>query len=77
MCVDSAVKPDDLQGPPVGLWPCHQQGGNQVFSLLPPLYFLLLSALENAKKTSLSVLHRNKILTFLVEFLGLSEDLWF
>lgn len=36
MCVDSAVKPDDLQGPPVGLWPCHQQGGNQVLSLLPP-----------------------------------------
>lgn len=32
MCVDSAVKPDDMQGP-VGLWPCHQQGGNQV--LLP------------------------------------------
>ena len=30
MCVDSAVKPDDLQGP-VGLWPCHNQGGNQVF----------------------------------------------
>lgn len=30
MCVDSAVKPDDMQGPPVGLWPCHQQGGNQV-----------------------------------------------
>jgi hypothetical protein len=29
MCVDSAVKPDDLQGP-VGLWPCHRQMGNQV-----------------------------------------------
>lgn len=29
MCIDSAVKPDDLQGP-VGLWPCHSSGGNQV-----------------------------------------------
>lgn len=32
MCVDSAVKPDDLQGP-VGLWPCHNQGGNQVLQI--------------------------------------------
>lgn len=32
MCVDSPVRPDDMQGPPVGLWPCHLQGGNQVFS---------------------------------------------
>lgn len=28
MCVDSAVKPDE-QGP-VSVWPCHNQGGNQV-----------------------------------------------
>lgn len=41
MCVDSAVRPDDLQGPPVGLWPCHQQGGNQVYTLFR-LYFLTL-----------------------------------
>jgi hypothetical protein len=37
MCVDSAVKPDDLQGP-VGLWPCHNQGGNQVLSILALYY---------------------------------------
>lgn len=30
MCVDSPVKPDDMQGPPVGVWPCHNSGGNQV-----------------------------------------------
>ena len=61
MCVDSAVRPDDLQGPPVGLWPCHQQGGNQVFSLLPAIFFLL-SLLENAKqKSSLSVMHSCKV----------------
>lgn len=28
-CVDSAAKPDDNHKP-VGLWPCHGQGGNQV-----------------------------------------------
>lgn len=33
MCVDSAVRPDDMQGP-VGLWPCHNQGGNQVLNSL-------------------------------------------
>ncbi|KAG8222621.1 hypothetical protein J437_LFUL002614, partial [Ladona fulva] len=27
-CVDSPNKPDDLEQP-VGLWPCHKQGGNQ------------------------------------------------
>lgn len=29
MCIDSACKPDDMHKP-VGLWPCHGQGGNQV-----------------------------------------------
>lgn len=28
-CIDSACKPEDLHKP-VGLWPCHKQGGNQV-----------------------------------------------
>lgn len=28
-CVDSPVKSDDMHKP-VGLWPCHEQGGNQV-----------------------------------------------
>ena len=28
-CVDSAAKPEDLHKA-VGLWPCHNQGGNQV-----------------------------------------------
>jgi len=28
-CVDSPAKQDDLHKP-VGLWPCHLQGGNQV-----------------------------------------------
>lgn len=28
-CVDSAAKPEDNHKP-VGLWPCHNQGGNQV-----------------------------------------------
>jgi len=27
-CIDSHVKPDDMHKP-VGLWPCHNQGGNQ------------------------------------------------
>lgn len=36
-CVDSAAKPEDNHKP-VGLWPCHRQGGNQVSgSTLPPL----------------------------------------
>lgn len=42
MCVDSAVKPDDLQGP-VGLWPCHNQGGNQVFQFEKFEIFILLT----------------------------------
>ena len=29
MCIDSAGKPEDLHQP-VGLYPCHRQGGNQV-----------------------------------------------
>ena len=28
-CVDSPVKTEDMHKP-VGLWPCHNQGGNQV-----------------------------------------------
>lgn len=44
MCVDSAVKPDDLQGP-VGLWPCHNQGGNQVFQRIKKKFFHLLLVL--------------------------------
>ena len=28
-CVDSNAKPEDNHKP-VGLWPCHKQGGNQV-----------------------------------------------
>jgi polypeptide N-acetylgalactosaminyltransferase len=31
-CVDSAVKSDDLHKP-VGLWPCHNQGGNQYWMM--------------------------------------------
>lgn len=42
MCVDSAVRPDDMQGPPVGLWPCHQQGGNQVFYVSKFSFFCLV-----------------------------------
>lgn len=29
MCIDSPGKPEDLHQP-VGLYPCHRQGGNQV-----------------------------------------------
>lgn len=29
VCIDSSGKPEDLHQP-VGLWPCHRQGGNQV-----------------------------------------------
>lgn len=29
LCLDSACKPEDMHKP-VGLWPCHGQGGNQV-----------------------------------------------
>lgn len=34
--MDSAVKSDDMHKP-VGLWPCHNQGGNQVsvFCVVP------------------------------------------
>lgn len=28
-CLDSACKSEDMHKP-VGLWPCHKQGGNQV-----------------------------------------------
>ena len=28
-CVDSAARPED-NNKPAGLWPCHNQGGNQV-----------------------------------------------
>eukprot|EP00096_Caligus_rogercresseyi_P012238 TRINITY_DN506_c0_g1_i5.p1 TRINITY_DN506_c0_g1~~TRINITY_DN506_c0_g1_i5.p1 ORF type:complete len:614 (-),score=127.29 TRINITY_DN506_c0_g1_i5:1253-3094(-) len=31
-CVDSAAKPDDLHKP-LGLWPCHKQGGNQYWMM--------------------------------------------
>lgn len=30
ICIDSAAKPGDMHMP-IGLWPCHGQGGNQVF----------------------------------------------
>lgn len=29
MCIDSAAKPEDMHLE-IGLWPCHNQGGNQV-----------------------------------------------
>lgn len=29
MCIDSACRPEDVHKP-VGLYPCHNQGGNQV-----------------------------------------------
>lgn len=32
MCVDSAVRPNDMHKP-VGIWPCHGQGGNQYWLL--------------------------------------------
>jgi len=32
MCLDSAVRPDNMHKP-VGLWPCHSQGGNQYWLL--------------------------------------------
>lgn len=32
MCIDSAAKPEDMHNP-IGLWPCHNQGGNQVLKL--------------------------------------------
>ena len=32
-CVDSAARPED-NNKPAGLWPCHNQGGNQVRFLL-------------------------------------------
>lgn len=31
-CVDSAAKPGDMHMP-IGLWPCHGQGGNQVLKM--------------------------------------------
>ncbi|CAB4054817.1 GALNT [Lepeophtheirus salmonis] len=31
-CVDSAAKPDDMHKP-LGLWPCHKQGGNQYWMM--------------------------------------------
>lgn len=34
LCIDSAAKPEDMHTP-LGIWPCHQAGGNQVFSLSP------------------------------------------
>lgn len=34
VCVDSACKPEDIHKP-VGVWPCHSQGGNQVKSRGP------------------------------------------
>lgn len=33
VCIDSSGKPEDLHQP-VGLWPCHRQGGNQVHALM-------------------------------------------
>jgi hypothetical protein len=30
MCIDSAARPEDMHLP-ITLWPCHSQGGNQVF----------------------------------------------
>ncbi|XP_034948570.1 putative polypeptide N-acetylgalactosaminyltransferase 9 isoform X2 [Chelonus insularis] len=32
VCIDSSGKPEDLHQP-VGLWPCHRQGGNQYWML--------------------------------------------
>jgi len=32
LCLDSAIRPNDLHKP-VGLWPCHNQGGNQYWML--------------------------------------------
>uniref|UniRef100_A0A182M368 Ricin B lectin domain-containing protein n=1 Tax=Anopheles culicifacies TaxID=139723 RepID=A0A182M368_9DIPT len=32
MCIDSAAKPEDMHTP-LGVWPCHQAGGNQYWML--------------------------------------------
>ncbi|XP_058055021.1 putative polypeptide N-acetylgalactosaminyltransferase 9 [Anopheles bellator] len=34
LCIDSAAKPEDMHSP-VGVWPCHQAGGNQIFGDVP------------------------------------------
>lgn len=31
ICIDSAAKPGDMHSP-IGTWPCHGQGGNQVYT---------------------------------------------
>lgn len=46
VCIDSPCKPEDMHKP-VGLWPCHSQGGNQVKKATGPMCIKLLPVTWN------------------------------